>query len=452
MKIVIVGCGKVGRNIAKDLANEGYDIVLVDKDEAIVNEVSNSLDVIGVVGEAVSMETLQDAGIKNSDLLLAVTSSDEVNMLCCLFAKKANKNLKTIARVRNPIYSKEIKYIKNDFGLSLIINPEMATSKEISRLLRLTNAMRVEHFARGRVELVSFVVPKGNIIADRKVKDIAKDLRMSILFAGIERNEEAIIPNGYTEIKENDIVSIVARSQEISDFFDRIGLLGNKIKTCMIVGGSTIALHLAKSLIRSKVDVTIIEKDLARCEELTALLPNANIICGDASDDKVLLEEGIKNMDAFVSLTNFDEENILFSLYAKKASKAQVFTKINHIEYDSVINSLDIGTLIEPKSVTSDNIISYVRAILNATGSNVSALYRIMNNKGEVLSFNVTKESNILDVPFEELKLKKNLLIATIIRDDEVITPSGKDSIHLGDQVLIVTTNVGLQDIEEIVE
>ena len=452
MKIVIVGCGKVGRNIAKDLASAGHNLVIVDKDEKIVNEVSNSLDVLGVVGEAISMETLNDAGVGNSDLLLAVTSSDEANMLCCLFARKANKDLQTIARVRNPIYSKEIKYIKSDLGLSLIINPEMATAREIARILRFPNAMKVEHFSRGRVELVSFSVPKGNMLVDREIRDIAKELNIDLLFAGIERKDEAIIPNGLTKIMEDDVVSIVARPQEVTAFFSKIGLLVNPVKSCMIVGGSTISYYLAKLLIKAKVAVTVIEKDLERCEELSDLLPEATIINGDASDDSVLLEEGIKEVDAFISLTNLDEENILISLYARKSSKAQVITKINHIEIDSVVNSLDLGTLVDPKGITSDNIISYVRAILNASGSYVDELYRIMNDKAEVISFNVNKDSKIINVPFEELHLKKNLLIGSIIRDDNVITPSGKDSIQVGDQVLVVTTNIGLEDIEEIVE
>lgn len=453
MKILIVGCGKVGKNIAEELIQEDHDIVLVDSNSSVVQELSNSLDVLGVIGDAASLTTLKDAGVEKSDVLLAMTSSDEINMLCCLFARKANPKIKTIARVRNPIYSREINYIKDDLGLTLIINPEMATAREIARLLRFPQAMEVQHFSRGRVELTSFVVPNENVIANKKVMDVAKIFNFKILFVGIERKDEVIVPHGDTLLLPNDKVSIIGKPSEVSAFFSYAGLLQNPIKSVMICGGSTIAYYLASMLIKSKIDVTIIERDKEKCEQLAELIPEANIINGDATEHSLLIEEGFESVDAFISLTNVDEENIMLSLYAGSATSAKVITKVNHIELDSVMNKLNVGSLVYPKHITSDNIITYVRGLSNAAlSSNITALYRILDNKAEAMTFKIVKESELTSKNLMDLRIIDNLLVCAIIRDDEVIIPSGQDQIQVGDIVLIATTNKGIENIEEIVK
>ena len=452
MKIVIVGCGKVGANIAEELAQEKHDIALVDSNANVVQELSNSLDVLGVIGDAVSLSTLQDAGVEKSDVLLAVTSSDETNMLCCLFARKANPKIKTIARVRNPIYSKEINYIKDELGLTLIINPEMATAREIARLLRFPGVAEVEHFSRGRVELTSFVVPQDNVLANKTVAEMAKVFNFNVLFVGVERGEEVIVAHGDTMFMPGDKVSVIARPTEMSSFFTYIGLVQNPVKSVMICGGSTIAYYLAKLLIRSNIQVKIIERDKDKCEQLADLIPEANIIYADATDNNVLIEEGIENDDAFISLTNVDEENIMLSLFAKSLSKTKVVTKVNHITFDSVMNKLDVGSIVYPKRITADNIITYVRGLSNASSSNITALYRILDNKAEAMTFKIFKESKLTSKPLKELTIIDNLLICAIIRDDEVIIPSGHDVINVGDIVLIATTNKGIESIEEIVK
>ena len=454
MKIIIAGCGKVGKNIAEELAKENHDLVLIDRTADIIQDLSNSLDCIGIPGDACSLTTLKDAGVESADLLLAVTSSDEVNMLCCLFARKLNSNIKTIARVRNPIYSiKEVNYVKEGLGLSSVINPELATAREILRVLRYPQAMKIELFARGRVELISFLVPNDNLLVNKKVNEISKIFDSHVLFVGIERNNEIIIPHGDTEILANDTVSVIAKSKDMNSLFSYIGLVQNPVKSVMICGGSTIAIYLSNELIKSGVKVKIIERDKNKCDQLAELLPNAEIILGDATDNNLLIEEGIETADGFISLTNVDEENVMLSLFAKNYSNLKVVTKTNHISFDSVINKLDIGSVVYPKHITSDYILYYVRGLSNAqSSSNIKSLYRILDNKAEALTFRIVKDNKLVGKKFKDLDIIDNLLICSIIRNDEVITPTGEDALEVGDTVLIVTSNLGIDNIEEIVK
>lgn len=451
MKIIIVGCGKVGRSIAENLLKEKHNIVVIDSNGELVENVSNSLDVLGIVGDGASMSILKEAGIEDADLLLAVTSADEINMLCCLFAKKANQNCKTIARVRNPVYNEEIKYIKEDLGLTMTINPEMITAGEISRLIRWSSDIQVDTFARGRLELISFAVDDNRNLIDRSIKDIMSTYRDPILFVGIQRNEEAIIPNGDTIIRSGDKVCVASTSDVTTAFLNKIGIYQMHIKNCMIVGGSKIAYYLSSILQKNNIDVTIIDKDEKRCEMLAEQLPNASIINGFASEDNLLVEEGLGEADCFVSLTGADEENLILGMYAKKVSKAKVITKVDHINYEGVVNSLDAGVIVSPKKITASNIVSYVRGLKNADGNEIETMHRILGNKAEALSFIIKEKSKVVGVQFEKLHLKKNLLICSIIRGNDIIVPTGKTSMEIGDIVLVVTTNTGLSSIEGIV-
>jgi len=451
MKIVIVGCGKVGKNIASSLLNEGHDIVLVDKNEKTVEEASNALDVLGVIGNGASYETLNNAGVKDADLLLAITDSDELNLLCCFFAKKVG-DCKTIARVRDPMYYNEVKYIKDELGLTMIINPEMAAAREIASLLRFPSAIHIDSFERGRVELLSFVVNENSILANKKIMDSMRSLKSRVLVAGIQRNEDAIIPNGNTVIKVGDTVSVVSSIENSTAFFKELGIIRNKVHNCLIVGGSNTAYYLATLLERSNIKTTIVEQDEKRCHELASLLPKVTIINGDGSSDELLNEEGLKEAEGFVSLTNFDEENIIMSMYASNSSNAKVITKINRISYGSLVNSLNVGSVISPKDITADYIIQFVRAMDNDSSNDVETLYHVLNNKAEAIMFSIKENDNVVNVPFEKLNLKKNLLICAILRNSKYITPTGKDSIQIGDNVIIMTTNKGIKTLSGLLD
>lgn len=449
MKILIVGGGKVGKTLANQLNKEGHDIVIVDTNAEIVESISNSLDIMGIVGNGASYSIQKEAGIEEADLLLAVTSSDELNLLCCLIAKKAG-GCHTIARVRNPIYNNEIGFIREELGLSMIINPEQAAAEEIARLLRFPSAIKIESFAKGRVELMHVEIPEKSILDNRKIMDIVSMLHCDILVCGVEREDEVIIPNGHFVLQAKDKISIIASPKEAMNFFKKTGILSNQVKNSMIVGGGTIAYYLCEKLLEMGIQVKIIEKSKERCEQLSELLPSAILINADASNQEVLLEEGIEHTESFVALTNMDEENIMLSLFSKAKSKAKLVTKVNRIAFDEVVDHLDLGSLISPKNITANNILQYVRAMQNAAGNNVDALYQILGGKAEALAFKVQKESSVVNIPFAQLSLKNNLLVCCIIRKNKVIIPRGNDMIKLNDQVIIVTTNTGLNDIQDI--
>lgn len=449
MKIIIVGCGKVGMTVAQELISEGHDIVLVDSDQRVVEEASIKLDVLGIIGNGASYQTLIDAGIESTDVLLAITDSDELNLLCCLFAKKAG-NVKTIARVRNHVYYKEVRYISDELGLEMIINPEMSAASEISALLKFPSAIKVDTFGRGKLDLLGFTVKEDSILANKRIRDIFPSLGVEFLIAGIERDDEAIIPNGNTTIQANDKLTVAISPQLATEFFAKIGVETGKVKSAMIIGGSNIAYYLAKMLISSKIKVTIIETDQKRCEDLSELLPDATIINGEGTNESVLHEEGIENYEAVVSLTGLDEENILISLFASSNTNAKIITKLNHIDYNRLIEKLDVGSVISPKHLTAQQIVRFVRAMDNSSDNEIETLYQILNNKAEALSFKIKKESDVTNKTISELKLKDNLLIGAIIRKGKSFTPSGKDEIKVGDSVIIITTHLGLNDVSDI--
>lgn len=450
MRIIIVGCGKVGRTITEQLSQEGHDVAVIDTDSVVIHDVTNNFDVMGVVGNGASYTVQTEAGIEEADLLIAVTASDELNLLCCLFARKAG-NCCTIARVRNPMYNNEINFIKGELGLSMVINPEYAAATEIARLLRFPSAIKIDTFAKGRVELMKFIISEGSILHNCSLMDVARKIKSDILVCAVERKDEVVIPNGSFVLKENDMISIVASPTHARDFFKEIGVETHQVKNTMIVGGGTIAYYLAVQLLNMGIHVKIVEKDRQRCEQLSELLPEAVIINGDATNQDVLVEEGIAHCESFISLTGIDEGNIFLSLFAKSASKAKIITKVNRISFDEIINTFNLGSLIYPKFITSEYIIQYVRAMQNSIGSNIETLYRIIENKVEALEFLINEDAPVVDVQLEELPIKDNILIACINRGGKIIIPNGRTQIHVGDTVIIVTTVKGLQDIKDIV-
>ena len=451
MRIIIVGCGKVGSTITEQLVKEGHDVAVIDRDSDVIQDITNNFDVMGVVGNGASYSIQKEAGIEDAHLLIAVTGSDEQNLLCCLFAKKAG-NCNTIARVRNPLYNHEIRFIQEELGLSMTINPEYAAATEIARILRFPSAIKIDTFSKGRVELIKFLVPENSPIDNCSLIDISHKIKTDVLVCAVERKDEVVIPNGCFVIKAGDTISIVASPTKARDFIKEIGVRAHQVGNAMIVGGGPMAYYLAEQLLSMGIHVKIIERDEERCEQLSELLPKAMIIHGDATNQNILLEEGIQNSEAFVSLTGIDEGNIFLSLFAQSCSKAKVITKINRISFGDIINDFQLGSLIYPKFITSEYITRYVRAMQNSLGSNVETLYHLIENKVEALEFHIHEGAPVVDIALEDLPIRDNTLIACINHAGTIIRPNGKTKISVGDTVIIITTHKGLGDIKDILQ
>ncbi len=450
MNIIIVGCGKVGNKLIEQLSHEKeHNITVIDPRAEVVENAVNAFDVMGVVGSATDIDTLTEADVENADVMIAVAGSDELNLIICLMAKKLG-DCQTIARVRKPEYFKTINLIKDDLGLTMVVNPEQAAAHEIARVLRFPSAIKIDTFAKGRVEILNFEVPEGSILDGLKLMDFSAKIGSPILVCGVERADEAFIPSGNFVIHAKDLISIVAPIGEAGKFFKKIGVRTNRVKDALIVGGGETAYYLAKRLLKTGIDVKIIEQSQERCDELFQLLPKATIAHGDGTDNKVLIEEGLEKYDSFISLTNIDEENVLLSLYAKSVAKGKVVTKINRIEYGNVIDDLQLGTTIYPKNITAEYILRFVRAKQNSFGSSIETMHFILDGKAEALEFRVKENSPISNKKLMELKLKENILIASINRNGKIIIPHGQDTILPGDTVIVVTLKEGFTDISDI--
>lgn len=453
MNIIVVGLGKAGQKIVEKLSNEQeHNITVIDFRQDKVNLAVNKYDVKGVVGDCVNVEILLEADIEESDILIAATGSDELNFTTCLLAKKLG-NCQTISRIRKPEYRKTINLFKDDLGLEMAINSDISAAQEIARVLKFPSAIQIDTFAKGRVEILKFRIPENSVLCDLKLMDIRTKLNCDVLVCGVERGDDAYIPDGQFLLKEGDLVSVVATYHNCSSFFKKVGIKTTKIKDTMIIGGGVIGYYLADILLQSGISVKIIEQKQERCEELSSLLPKATIINGDGTDNNLLLEEGIEHTDSVVALTNIDEENILLSLFARSKTKGKLITKINRIAFDEVIKKLDLDTIIYPRSLTAENVVRFVRAKNNSRGSsNIETMHFILGGKAEALEFRIKEGSPIVGKTLIELNTKKNLLVACITRGGKIIIPKGRDTIEIGDTVIIVTTNVGLKDINDILE
>lgn len=450
LNIIIVGCGKVGMTLIEQLSKEGHDITIIDKNAAKAQEMSNLYDIMGLVGNGASYSVQMEAGIENADLIIAVTASDELNLLCCTVAKQVG-DCAAIARVRTPDYSKEAGYLREKLGLTMIINPELEASLETARILYLPTALEVNSFAHGQAEIVKFKIPEGNLLDGMTIATLGKSITNDILICAIEREGEVYIPGGNFQMAKDDIVSFVAPRRHIRSFLKKIGFKTKQVKDAMIVGGGKASYYLAKQLIAMGIDVKIIEQNKERCEELSILLPEAIIINGDGTDEEVLREEGIEYAQAFIPLTGIDEENIMLTLHAKQVSNAKLITKINRSTFKNVISKLDLGSVIYPRYITSEAIIAYVRAKKNSTNSNIETLYHMFDNRAEAIEFRVDEPSSVTGIPLKDLMLKNDLLVSFIYRNGKVQIPSGLDTIEVGDTVMIVTTHTGLDNIQDII-
>ena len=451
MKIMIVGCGKVGQTLAEQLNEDGNNITVVDTRAEVVHDLAARLDIMGFVGNGATHTVQDEAGIDKTDLLIAVTGSDELNLLCCLIAKRAG-DCQTIARVKNPAYSSEADYLKDELGLAMVINPEHAAAAEIARVLRFPSAIKIDTFAGGRVELLKYKVPEGSRLKGMAVKDVVAKLGCDVLVCTIERGDEVYIAHGNFVFAERDIISVIASPKNAADFFRTIGYKTRAVKDVMIVGGGETAQYLCRILQPSGVSIKIIEKKPEVCRELCVKFPDATIICGDASDQELLMEEGIDDAAAFVALTGIDEENIFLSLFAKSVGHPKVVTKINRIAFNDVIKHLDLDSTIYPKNITADLIVRYVRAMKNSMGSSMETLYNIIQGKVEATEYTVGEGSPVTGTPLMEMKRKKDTLVAAIIRRDQVIIPRGYDVINPRDRVVVVSRSKVMDDIADMLE
>ncbi len=456
MNIIIVGAGGVGYSLADSLNSEGHQITLIDPNSDRLNSALEKLDVQGLAGNGVNHDVLLEAGVRSADLLIAVTDQDEVNMLCCLMAKKLS-GCQTIARVRNPVYYREIDLIKDELGLSLSINPELSTAGEIFDLIQIPGTMTVESFAKGRVNLIGIRIPQGSPADNLKVSDFPARVSRGTLICILERGDtrRVEIPRGDTVLRAGDSIHIIAPPQELGPLFKKLGFQVKPTRDVMIVGGGRTGYYLAEMLLSSGSRVKIIEKSREICEELSAQLPGAEIICGDAVDRQLLLEEGITGEDVFVPLTDMDEENILLSLYARKISAVRPITKVSTFGFTEVTEELPVGSIVNPKEITAYQILRYVRAMSNSSdSSNIESLYYLANRQVEALEFHIKAESAVTGRPLSELrgKMLPNLLICCIYRNGRAIIPRGNDMLCVGDTVIIVTTAQKLASLNDILK
>ena len=453
MNIIVVGIGKVGYTVAEQLAQEDHDIVIIDTEESVINDTLQDIDVIGVIGNGATSKTLMDAGVEESDMVIALTGSDEVNILCCLLAKKLGAT-HTIARVRNPQYSGDLHIIKDSLGLTMAVNPEREAAAEFLRTLEFPVARNVSVFGQGKVDILSFVANKTCNLIDKPLKDSFARIKTPALACAVERGDEVFIPDGNFVIRENDTIAVLTSTKTASDFFKKIGFKANDIKNIMIIGGGKISVYLAKLLNHINVSTTIIEKDLEIAKNLSSMLDNINIVHGDGTNRSLLLEEGIRDADAFCCLTGIDEENIVLSLFAKNVNPTvKTIAKVNHTLFREVLKTLDIDSVIYPKFITANIILKQVRAMGSGEQSdNVKTLTRIINNKVEAIEFSVAHDSRLINKPIQELSLRKNILLGSITRGDKVIIPNGSDILCPDDRVVIITATERLSKLDDILD
>ncbi len=451
LRIIVVGAGKVGDTLVNRLAEEGHDLVIIDKNVDRLTELANLCDCMGIIGNGASHEVLEEAGVASADLFISVTESDELNLLCCTIAKQFNKNLATIARVRNPDYGKEIPYLRSKLSLEMIINPEYEAAVEAARILYLPAAILINTFAHGSAEIVKIKIPEGNVLDGKTVAYLGSNFTNDLVIVGVERGDEVTIPNGSFELASGDIISFVATRKVCHSFLHSIGFNTRSVTSTIIIGGGKSAFYLADQLIKTGIDVKLIEKDPARCDELSELLPKATIINGDGINESLLEETGIRDVDSVVALTGIDEENIMLSLFARQISKGvKSVTKINKISFTDVINRLDLGSVIYPKKITAEAIIRYARAKQASIGSNIEILYHLFDDRAEAIEFKVMEASNATNRKLKDMSLKPNTLLSFINRSGKIIIPTGNDTIEVGDTVMVVTKNKGFTTLTDI--
>ena len=453
MKFVVIGAGKIGGTLSEQLVEEGHSVIAVDNNPEAVKKLPNSQDVMCIQGNGATADIQLEAGVKGADLLIATTAHDELNMVCCMLGRQLGAK-RTICRVRNPEYFKQIDIIQNNLGLALVTNPELTTARDIANSLVFPTAAKLEVFGKGRVEMVELKIGEDSQLIGLSLAEVYKRLKLKFLICAVQRESGTFIPTGDFVIHPGDRINIAASHTDLEKFFRENGIVKNRIKSVMIVGGGKIGYYLAKQLSGVGMRVKVIEKDYNRCTELCDEIPKATIIHGDGTDQELLIDEGIRDVDAFVALSGLDEENIIMSLYVKNNTGAKVITKISRASYGDMARKLGLDSVVMPKLLTTGTILSYVRSLENASSeSRIESLYHIIGNQVEAIEFNIKEPiPHITGTPLKDIKIKKNILICAIIRKRQVIIPNGNDTMELGDSVIIVTKDQRFSELRGILE
>lgn len=449
MYIIIVGLGKLGSTLTKQLSTEGHDIVVVDPDNSVVSSTVDAYDVMGICGNGATYEVLKKAGAAKAKLIIAATGSDELNILCCLFAKHMGTE-NTIARVRNPDYAGQSQFLRNDLGISMTVNPEYETANEISRIIRFPSAANLDSFAGGRVEIARVRIHSDNPLCDMPIHEMRKKTKAKVIICAVQRNDSVFIPSGDFVLHCDDVISITGTRAELSSFMKQTGVYKQKIKNVMIVGGGRIAYYLAKLLSDTGRNIKLIELNDERCRHMSDMLDDVTVIHGDGTDQDILEEQCIDGQDALIALTGIDEENIIVSMYAESKGVNKVITKVNRHSY-SILNDIGLETVVSPQIVAGNLVTRYVRALHNSAGnSQIQTLYKLVGGKVEAAEFIVPEDAGYLNIPFKELELMPNLLIGCIIRNGKIIFPGGDDVMKANDSVIVVTAGRIIEDLHDI--
>ncbi|CDC72995.1 MULTISPECIES: Trk system potassium transporter TrkA [environmental samples] len=451
MKIIIVGVGKVGLALTKHLSRENK-VTIIDQNPQLVDNIINIYDVMGVCGNGASYDVQKEAEADKADLLIATASSDEINILTCLVAKKLGIP-HTIARIRNPEYEKQLRFMREELGLSMSINPEKATAREIARVLRFPAAMKLESFSKGRLELVEYRLPENSALHGMRLSDLYRNIRVRVLICAVSRREETYIPSGDFVLQAGDKIYLTAAPHELELFFRHLGVFRGRASSVMIVGASKLCYYLASQLIDMGMSVKIVDQNRQRCVEMGERLPKALVIVGDGTDSELLQEEGISQTDAFVAITGLDEANILMSMSAARQSRdCKVVAKINRRSLMELVSTEGmIDSVVSTGAVTTELILKYIRAMKNATGSQVKTLHRIVDEKVEALEFGIKENYPFVGVPLRDLRIRSGILVAGIVRrSGRIVIPTGDDVINQGDDVIVVATDTEIQDIRDI--
>ncbi|MDE5753168.1 MAG: Trk system potassium transporter TrkA [Oscillospiraceae bacterium] len=439
MNILIVGCGKAGSILTRTLCQEEHDVTVMDINSDLAISVVDNFDAQGITGNGLIVKDLLSAGVEQAHVVIAMTDSDETNIMCCMMARKCGAR-HAIARVRNPMFSEQIVFMREELDISMMINPEYQTANEIARMLRYPNAIHVESFANGRIELAEMRVTPGGIMDGLVLSALPSKMKLRLLVCAVMREDQCFIPDGNFVLRGNDRIYITAAHSELSKFYKQVGDVKNRIRSAVIVGGGKISYYLVRQLLELGMQVKIIEQNLERCEQLSEWFPKASIICADGTDQDILLEEGLANADACITLTGIDEENIILSLYAKKIGVNKIVTKINRTSLLPISDSVGLENIVSPKNTTAALILQYIRGKENSQGSNINTLYRLADDKLEAIEFIVRGNAKYIGVPLKKLKSVTGFLIAGIIRNNKRIIPTGDDCLKLNDSVIIVTT------------
>ena len=452
MNVIIVGCGNVGYALVERLSDEKHNVVVVDKDKKKVDLITDEQDVLGVVGDGINYKVLLKAGIEHTDLLIAVTESDEQNLLCCVMAKRSDKYCRTVARVRNPVYNTETSYLRRELGLALIINPELIAAAEIARRFQYPDSIQVDTFTRGRIELFHLELKEGNPLIGMSVGTVINHFKCHVLICAVQRGRKTLIPEFKTMLTEGDELILSATPKDANTFFKRTEINKHPLKSAMIVGGGTIGFYLANRLVETGVRTKILESDAERCEFLNEAIPKATVINGDGSDEKLLIREGIGGVGAFASLTGIDEENVLLSLFAQRVSHANIMTKLRRLNYTDIMEGKQLENTIFPGVMTADYIVKYARSMSGSREGNIENIFTLSKSKAKAMEYFIVKPGRATGVPISQLKLKEGIIICSITRNEKLIVPGGRDEMRVGDNVLVLTMGEIYNDIEDIVE